>query len=114
MKKVTLSLELLNEILKLIPSDSTQERRVFTHLAENGPTDTVGLNQATSTGNLSHVARKLNNRLIDRHLMVSCERPPTPIPNKFGEASQMFIWSLYQIPNEGQPANDPTAAEQAS
>lgn len=114
MKKITLDQSEIETLLNLIPEDATQERRVFEYIAARIDSVTVNVNQATSTGNLSHVVRKLNRKIYSKHLMIACQRPIVPVQNKFGESSQMFIWSLYRIPNEGRAANDSKANEQAS
>jgi hypothetical protein len=114
MKPVTLSFKEIKKIMLLIDDDAVQEQRIFQFISRNPRSITVNVNQSTSTGNISHVVRKLNKKLIPKGLMISCERPPVAVPNKFGEASQMFLWSMYRLPNQGRAANDQTAAEKAS
>lgn len=106
MKTTTLNQAELAAILKQIHANATQEQRLLTYLADNPKSPTVNVNAACSIGNISHVAGKLNKILFKHDLFIACERPPTPIKNKFGENSQMFEWSLYRLENNGEAMND--------
>jgi len=59
--------------------------------------------QHCAIGNLSDVAHKLNPFIYKAGYLVGCERPARPFLNKFGEASNQFKWSVYQLPDA---AND--------
>ena len=106
MKPTTLSKPEIKAILKQIPEHAAQAQRLVEYLATNPKSSTVKVNVACSIGNISHVARKLNKILIKHGLFISCERPAAPIPNRFGEHSQMFEWSIFRLENNGDPAND--------
>lgn len=97
-------------ISREIPATFTQAHRLVNYLNEVPYASTVEANQACSVGNLSDVARRVNPILHKHGYFIGCERPPVPIPNRFGEASQMFLWKLYTLPTVA--ANDDSYTEQ--
>lgn len=113
MQETKLSQAELKAILKQIPEYATQAQRLVTFLAFNPKSSTVDVNASCAIGNISHVAGKLNPMLFKHGLFISCQRPVAPLPNRFGEKSQMFEWSIYRIENKGEPINDPEKAKVA-
>lgn len=106
MKPTTLSKPEIKAILKQIPEHAAQAQRLVEYLANNPKMPTVSVNANCAIGNISHVAAKTNPILFKHGLFISCERPAAPIPNRFGERSQMFEWSIFRLENNGDPAND--------
>lgn len=97
MKPVTLSSPAVHHLIRFIPEDAKQARRMVEYLAANPNTTTQQVAASCSIGNLSDVAHKVNPYLYPQGFMISCQRPPTPIPNRFNEPSGMWLWGLYQV-----------------
>lgn len=114
MKSVTLDKAELSAVLKAIPYTNKTGIRLVTHLAENPESPTVDVNRNAILGNISDIARKINPTLFKFGLFISCHKPARPLKNRLGDETNMFLWSIYRLPNEGKAANDPAAAEQAS
>jgi hypothetical protein len=93
----------LIDVIRLLPGDYLQARRMVEYLGQNPQTPTGRVAHHCGIGNLSDVARKLNPHIYGTGYFVGCERPPRPINNKFGEASNQFLWSIYELP---EAAND--------
>lgn len=93
----------LGLVLNRIPGNFKQALRLVEYLGQHPRTVTVEANRACAIGNLSDVAHKVNPYLWPLGYMVGCERPPTPLPNRFGEPSNMFLWSVFAV---GKAAND--------
>lgn len=94
MKPVRLSKAVRDQLLDAISPTYHQAYRLLSHLADNPRSVTVDVNRACAIGNISHVASKVNRMLWKHGLFVGCERPPSPVPNRFDEPSQMFLWSI--------------------
>lgn len=90
--------------LESLPAHFSQAHRMLQYLSTNPNAVTVDVNRECAIGNLSDVARKANPYLIKHGLFISCQRPPVHIKNRFNEASNMFLWGVFQIP--GEAAND--------
>ena len=90
-------------VLSRMPDHMLQGRRMLEYLAQNPKSPTGYVAQACSIGNLSDVARYVNPYLVKDNLMIGCEKPLTPIINKFKEKSNQFLWSVYKVP---QAANN--------
>lgn len=91
----------LDQVLSALPDTSRQQKRFIEYLALTPERDkryTVFCNRAVSAKHLSHLAREANPILYSFGLYIGCERPPIPPLNKFSESSQMYIWSLYELP----------------
>lgn len=86
--------------LALIPAEFKQGRRLLAFLAQHPSPSTVEVNQSCAIGNISEVARRLNPLLYKCGLYISCCKPAVPLPNRFGEPSQMYTWHLHQIDSE--------------
>lgn len=114
MKPTKLDESELATVLKAFPYTQKTGIRLITHLAENPESPTVEVNRNAILGNISDIARKVNPTLFKFGLFISCHRPIKPLKNRLGDETNMFLWGIYRLPNEGQPANDSTAAEQAS
>ena len=84
---------------------STQQRRFIQYVATNPHSLTVTVNRATAIGNISHVASKVNEKLMPRGYVTACVRPVENICNRFGEPSQMYEWSMFKLPQRA--ANEP-------
>ena len=69
---------------------STQQRRFIQYVATNPHSLTVTVNRATAIGNISHVASKVNEKLMPLGYVRACLRPVESISNRFGEPSQMY------------------------
>lgn len=97
MKPISLSLPEADQLISVIPTDFTQARRMVEYLAKSPNATTQEVAASCSIGNLSDVARKANPHLYPLGVMISCQRPPAPIHNRFGEPSGMFFWGLYKV-----------------
>lgn len=100
MKPTQVPPEKLWQILNRIPGTFRQAQRLFEYLSQNPKAPTVEANRACAVGNLSDVAHKVNPYLWPFGYMIGCEKPPTPLPNRFGETSNMYLWSVYELPQE--------------
>lgn len=110
--KTTLNNKELTCLLELFPcrGGNNQAARVLEYLAQSPDRVTVDINQDCAVGNISDCAtRKINPRLKKFGLFIGCERPPSPVPNRFDQPSGMYLWSLYRIPEnimDMEAAND--------
>lgn len=104
MKPVRLSKAVRDQLLDAISPTHHQAYRLVSHLADNPRSVTVDVNRACAIGNISHVASKVNRILWKHNLFIGCERPPMPVPNRFGEPSQMFLWSILATGNAANEA----------
>ncbi len=95
-----LSNDELESVLAAIPQKRGQTPRLITYLSNNPKSPTVFVNSDTAVGNISDIAMKVNPALYKHGLMIACERPDTPILNRFGEPSAMFLWSIYRISDQ--------------
>lgn len=106
--------ETLQKVLTVFKTQSGS-KRFFKYLATTqDPNDriTVKCNMACSVGNLSDTAAKINDRIYQFGLQISCDQPrkyllKKPV-NKFGEETQQYVWSLYRLK---QAANDDNAQQ---
>lgn len=114
MKATKLTDKELAEVLKSIPYTNKTGIRLIKFLAKNPDASTVSVNQNAILGNISDIARKINPTLFKFNLFISCHRPVTPLKNRLGDDTNMFLWGVYKLPNNGKAANDPTASEKAS
>ena len=87
---------------------STQQRRFIQYVATNPHSLTVTVNRATAIGNISHVASKVNEKLMPLGYVIACVRPIESISNRFGEPSRMYEWSMFKLPQRA--ANEPPHA----
>lgn len=92
----------LQSALETIPQKTGQAPRLIRYLSNNPKSPTVFVNTDTAIGNISDIAMKVNPALYKLGIMVACERPDTPILNRFGEPSAMFLWSIYRISEQPQ------------
>jgi hypothetical protein len=90
----------ITDALNSIPKSFRQGHRLVQFLTEHPSACTVEIAQGCAIGNISDVARRVNPYLYRHGLFVSCRRPSVPIPNRFGEPSDMFEWSLHQVREE--------------
>ena len=105
MRPTTIPPDKLCRIINTIPASFKQALRLVEYLAERPRTVTVEANKACAIGNLSDVAHKVNPILYRAGYMIGCERPPSAIPNRFGEASNMFEWSIFAVPDAANDAD---------
>ena len=87
---------------------STQQRRFIQYVATHPHSLTVTVNRATAIGNISHVASKVNEKLMPLGYVIACVRPIESISNRFGEPSRMYEWSMFKLPQRA--ANEPPHA----
>jgi hypothetical protein len=80
---------------------SKQQRQLVRYLLNHQRAVTVDVNRACAIGNISDVVRKANAELYRVGLFIGCETPLAliPIPNRFDEASQMYLWFIVVLPN---------------
>ena len=83
---------------------SKQQRRFIRYVASNPQSLTLAINKATAIGNCSVIARRVNKKLMPLGLVIACVKPIGSISNRFGEPSNMFEWSLFELPKVA--AND--------
>jgi len=100
MHPTTIPPDRVDRLINSIPANFKQAHRLVAFLANNPRTVTVEANTACSVGNLSDVARKVNPYLWPLGYMIGCEKPARPIPNRFGESSNMYLWSVYEVPQK--------------
>lgn len=105
MRPTTIPPDKLCRILNTIPSRFKQAIRLVEYLADRPRTVTTDANRACGVGNLSDVSRKVNPILYREGYMISCEKPARPIPNGFGEPSNMFEWSVFAVPDASNDAD---------
>lgn len=84
--------------LKSIPYAATQQRRLVKFLLSNQAASTVQVSQRCAIGNISDIARRANQNIYHAGMYVFCQRPNIPIPNRFGEESNMFYWFVGKLP----------------
>ena len=87
---------------------STQQRRFIQYVTTHPHSLTVTVNRATAIGNISHVASKVNEKLMPLGYVIACVRPIESISNRFGEPSRMYEWSMFKLPQRA--ANEPPHA----
>lgn len=109
MKVKTLEADQLDTVLNRIPASFKQAVRLVEYLASHPKSPTVDANRSCAIGNLSDVAHKVNPYLYLHGLMIGCEKPVRPIPNRFDEPSNMYLWSLYEVQ---EAANDAAGSAQ--
>ena len=83
----------------VILHSSKQQRRLIRYLLTHPKAVTVEVNRACAIGNVSDVASQSNKQLYRVGLFIGCERPPEPIPNRFNDDSQMYLWYIVVLPN---------------
>lgn len=74
-----------------------QAPRLVRYLSANQKSPTVFVNSNCAIGNISDIAAVVNPVLYKHGLLVACEKPPKPILNRFGDPSNMFLWSLFRL-----------------
>jgi len=84
-----------------LPYGFTQAQRMLRYLANHPNASTAEVAANCAIGNLSDVARKSNKYLAVQNLFISCRRPVSRLPNRFGEPSRMFQWGVYRIDEFG-------------
>lgn len=97
MKPVQLALPESQRIISAIPGKFTQAIRMVEYLANHPGATTQQVASDCAIGNLSDVAHKANPHIYKAGYFIGCQRPVTPINNRFGEPSGMFLWGLYQV-----------------
>lgn len=100
MHPTTIPPDKLDRVLNSIPGSFKQAFRLVEYLSQHPRTLTVEANTACSVGNLSDVARKVNPYLWPLGYMIGCEKPARPIPNRFGDPSNMYEWSVFKLPQQ--------------
>ena len=107
MQPVTLTTQQRKEIQKHLEKE-TQAYRIFSEVSRKSQLHTAYLASNTATGNISDVVHKCLNPVLAKFgYRIGCTRPPIPIPNRYGQLTQMHEWSLYKF--EDRSANDPKA-----
>jgi hypothetical protein len=77
---------------------SNQQRRFIEYVASNPQSLTLSVNRATAIGNCSSIAGRVNKKLMPLGYVIACKQPSDSHPNRFGEPSNMFGWSLFTLP----------------
>ena len=77
---------------------SNQQRRFIDYVAANPHSFTLAVNKATAIDNISHVARRVNVKLMPLGYFVACVRPLENIADRFGEPIRMYGWSIFELP----------------
>jgi len=74
--------------------------RIVNLLAKRRLVSTVEVNQICAVGNISDiVSRYINPKIYPIGLFISCQRPHTPLKNKFDQNTTQFLWSFYRLPD---------------
>jgi len=73
-----------------------QQKRLFLHLVERGPADTVAIRRECSVGNISECASALNEKLAAASdpRRVVCDLQPHV--NVYGERGTLGLWRLVE------------------
>ena len=100
MHPTTIPPDRVARLINSIPSSFKQAHRLVAFLADNPRTVTVEANKACAIGNLSDVAHKVNPILYREGYFIGCEKPPRAIPNRFGDPSNMYLWSVFELPTK--------------
>lgn len=87
----------IERLLNRLPETMNQGRRLLALLGRRSKIITREVNQTCSIGNIADVAAYVNPYLHSEGLMIGCETPPDKIINKFGEPSNQFLWSIYDV-----------------
>ena len=77
---------------------SNQQRRFIEYVASNPQSLTLSVNRATAIGNCSSIAGRVNKKLMPLGYVMARKQPSDSHPNRFGEPSNMFGWSLFTLP----------------
>jgi len=101
MKPITLSSAEIESAEVTLPYGFTQAQRMLRYLAAHPNASTAEVAANCAIGNLSDVARKSNKYLAVQNLFISCRRPVSRLPNRFGEPSRMFLWGVYRTDELG-------------
>ena len=83
---------------------SNQQRRFIRYVASNPQSLTLAANRASAIDNCSLIAKRVNKKLMPLDYVIACLPPVDSISNRFGERSNMFEWSLFELPKSS--AND--------
>jgi|TARA_E500000331_G_scaffold82884_1_gene78638 hypothetical protein len=79
-------------------SNGKGTERLVRFLAKHPESITSSVNQQCAIGNISDIASCVNKKLYHHGFYITCQRPPVPVLNRFGEISNMFRWSLVEVP----------------
>lgn len=104
MTSLSIGPEQKNAALATLPAHFHQAHRLVEFLADHPHSPSGHVAHHCAIGNLSDVASKANKYIYPLRLFIACERPPTPLTNRFTESSNQFLWALYHLPTA---ANDP-------
>ena len=96
-KAIKLSPDQAYEVLRVIPDTMLQGRRMFEYLTQSPETPTGILCSKCSIGNLSDIAHYVNPHIYRYKLMIGCDKPEQALVNKFGDTTNQFLWSIYEI-----------------
>lgn len=88
---------IIDRILNRLPETMNQGRRLVALLGRRSRLATREVNQTCSIGNISDIAADVNPYLHSEGYFIGCEPPDEPIINKFGEKSNQFLWSAYDV-----------------
>jgi hypothetical protein len=100
MHPTTIPPDRVDRLINSIPASFKQAHRLVAFLANNPRSVTVEVNRACAVGNLSDVAHKVNPILYREGYFIGCEKPARPIPNRFGDPSNMYEWSVFKLPQQ--------------
>ena len=103
MESIQLSTEEIEVLMEGVFT-SNQQRRFIEYVASNPQSLTLAVNRATAIGNCSSIARRVNQKLMPLGYVIACVQPLDSISNRFGEPSNMFKWSLFELSKSS--AND--------
>lgn len=87
----------LDRILNRLPETMNEGRRLVALTARRSRVPTLEVNKTCSIGNISNIAKRVNHYLHIEGLAVGCELPDEKIFNQFGERSNQFLWSMYDV-----------------
>lgn len=87
----------IDRILNRLPETMNQGRRLVALLGRRSRLATREVNQTCSIGNISDIAADVNPYLHLEGFFIGCDYPEKKIINKFGEESNQFLWSAYDV-----------------
>ena len=97
LRATTIPEETIERLLNRLPENMNCGRRLLALTARRSHIPTREVNQTCSIGNIADIAVDVNPYLHNDGLMIGCDYPEKKIINKFGEETNQFLWSMYDV-----------------
>lgn len=85
------------KLIKVISPYMTRGHRLIEYLASNPKSPSGYVSHNCAIANISDCATTINKEIYKQGYFIGCERPPKKLPNKFGEPSNQFLWSIHKV-----------------